>query len=729
MRGAFRFVRLALVLPALLWALRGEAAEGMFTLPELREELRDTLEARGMELLIDELYSTYGPSVEDAVGRLSNGGTGAVVSSQGLVLTNQHCILPNLHELAISGRNYLEEGYCATGRQQEVPLPGLSMRFTRVVRDVTPQILAFVGEAAPQAKRDSLAQMAGQRLIDSAEKKSGFEAELVRLRGGNTWQLVEYQTFRDVRLVVVPPRRIAQFGGEGENWLWPRHAGDFALLRIYTDAQRKPAAYAKSNVPYSPPWSLRVSVDGYKEGDLTMTLGYPGRSERYLTTAELQQRMQVVNPAVGRVLGQRNRVWKYHMDASPAVALKYALRYSQSENYRQKVVGENAALRRAGEEKRRDEEERAMFSWLAQQKNTGRSLAALDELRNLTLRRNPAVHRLIHYREGLANSLGFYQIANRFRGLQTALEKGDDEAIKRMTKLSKEDMASLFRDYDQETDRAMTRSMLKFLRGQLQPGELPAFYRLIDKDFGGDIDRFVDELFRESAFVSPERLGRMLARPKAKQLQKDLGMQLCQATHAKMQEDLNMLVKAHPALEEGQRLYQAAWVAKEGKGRMYPNANGTLRFSYGRVEGYSPDAIRTFGPVTSLEGMLLREDEQLDGFEVDARLKGLSERKDYFQYRNAESMMSLNFLTTNDVVAGNSGSPVLNAHGDVIGLCFDTNSEGLLGEVGYSPRVSRAINLDIRYVLFYLRKYTEGLWLFSEFRVVRDGKEEGVFYD
>ncbi|PID90916.1 MAG: hypothetical protein CSA97_00445 [Bacteroidetes bacterium] len=728
MRSAFRSVRFPLLLLVLLCSLRAGAAEGLWLLPEMREGLRDTLKDRGMELDFDELYSVYGSSVEDAVCHLSNGGTGAVVSAQGLVLTNQHCILSNLQALSSQKKNYIEEGFCAAGRLQEIPLPGLSVRFTRVVRDVSRQILSFVGDAT-QEERDSLVRAAGQRLIDSAEKKSGWEAELVRLRAGSTWHLVEYQTFRDIRLVAVPPQRIAQFGGEGENWQWPRHAGDFALLRIYTDAERKPATYAESNVPYTPRWNLKVCIDGYKEGDFTMSLGYPGRTERYLTVAQLQQRMQLINPTVGRILGARGRVWKRHMEASPAVALKYAARYAQSENLRRKAVGENAAIRRMKTLEVKRKEERALASWLARQKGMGKYLDATDRIRRATLQRSPAIRRVLYYREGLANSLGFYRIASRFRGLQAALEREDSQAIDRITGLSGEAIEELYRDYDVATDREMASTMLKLLRQQLQGEDLPAFYALIDSDFGGDIDRFVDELFRESAFVSPDRLKKLLRRPKAKYLQQDLGMRLCLSTHAKMWEALQVLQGLLPQLEEGQRLYQAAWMAREGKVRMYPNANGTLRFSYGRVEGYSPDAVQNFGPATSLEEMVLREGEQLEGFEVDERLRGLCSRKDYFSYATSAGEMPLNFLTTNDVVGGNSGSPIFNARGEVIGLCFDANSEGLIGEVAYSPRVSRSINLDIRYVLFYLKKYAEAFWLFGEFRVVKDGHEEGVFYD
>lgn len=714
------------VLVALMLCTAVRADEGMWLLPLLYKYNAQTMEALGLKILPDQIYHPDGVSLKDAVVIFGNGCTGEVISTQGLVLTNHHCGYNAIQQHSSVEHDYLKDGFMAKTLQDEIPTPGLTCTFLVKLVDVTEKMLDSVYPEMPEFQRNFTLENTAKYLEEEASKGTHYKAKVNSYYGGNKYYLSLYEVFTDIRMVAAPPSSIGKFGADTDNWMYPRHTGDFSLFRIYAGPDNKPADYSPNNKPYVPKRTFTISLAGYKEGDFAMILGNPGSTDRFMTSWEVQSTMDVENTDRALIRGIKQDVWMRHMEADPAVRIKYSAKYAQSANYWKNAIGQNEALARLGVVAAKQAEEAKFSEWVAgDAKREEKYGKALSMVRSGVAKLNAPQHVLNYYAEALFRGMEFNRFAGAFQEMPEALKENDLEYKTRIQDYVAGDLYEKgYKDYDPATDREATVAMLRLFKEKMPAEALPSFYETIDKKFKGDIQKYVDKLFETSIFTDYNRLKSFVMKPSAKKLGEDMGFQLSTSVRKKM---AKYSLAMHAALEEvqaGNRLYIAGRLEMLGDKPSYPDANFTMRLTYGTVKGYSPRDAVDYRYYTTLKGVMEKENPESWEFQVPEKLKKLYEMKDYDRYAMPGKVMPVNFLTNNDITGGNSGSPVLNAYGELIGCAFDGNWESLSGDIAFEPNLQRCINVDIRYILFILERYLGGHRLVGEMYLVSQTHED-----
>lgn len=692
------------------------ADEGMWLLPLLQKMNMGTMKAQGLELSADDIYSVNHSSLKDAVVMFGRGCTGEVVSDKGLLITNHHCGFDYFHSFSSKENNMLENGFWAQSMEEELPVPGLTVSFLVKIEDVTDKVKSQLDTITDDSALGFKLRRIGRTLAGEVAKEKGIEASLESFYNGTKYYLFIYQTFSDVRLVGVPPESIGKFGGDTENFMWPRHTGDFSLFRIYADKDNKPAEFSQKNIPYVPHNHLKISLKGVKAGDFTMVLGYPGFTTRYLTSPEVDELMESTHSIRNEVRAQRQQIMMNAMRENSDIRLKYSAKYFESSNAW--VVSKSMLeLYRSCnlQEKffRRDSifrQKVSTSSEFGQEYGT-----ALSLIEGAVAGRRKAMY--AHHFLNEALMMGTEVYVNGIRSSYFVKMLGEPnqggakmgETRERLVKNGR----AFFRDYDKELDREITVAMLTLVKNRLSPEYRPVFFKTIDDKFKGNIEAYVDDMFRRSVFVDSVKYMKMMLKPSGTKLQNDPGFVYAQELFNKVLELKNVYIKYSPELKKGKQLFMLGLIAMDSTKALYPDANFTMRLSTGSVEGYSPrDGIYDL-PFTRLKGVMQKEDSTDFEFVVPRKLKQLYAAKDYGRYGN-KGEMPVCFLTTNDITGGNSGSPVLNAHGELVGVAFDGVYESLATDIFYDKQLNRSICLDIRYLLFVIDKYANDSRLIQE---------------
>ncbi|HUW05704.1 MAG TPA: S46 family peptidase [Williamwhitmania sp.] len=692
------------------------ADEGMWLLPLLQKMNMGTMKAQGLELSADDIYSVNHSSLKDAVVMFGRGCTGEVVSDKGLLITNHHCGFDYFHSFSSKENNMLENGFWAQSMEEELPVPGLTVSFLVKIEDVTDKVKSQLDTITDESALGFKLRRIGRTLAGEVAKEKGMEASLESFYNGTKYYLFIYQTFSDVRLVGVPPESIGKFGGDTENFMWPRHTGDFSLFRIYADKDNNPAEFSQKNIPYVPHNHLKISLKGVKEGDFTMVLGYPGFTTRYLTSPEVDELMESTHSIRNEVRAQRQQIMMNAMRENSDIRLKYSAKYFESSNAW--VVSKSMLeLYRSCnlQEKffRRD-------SIFRQKVNTSSEFGqeygtALPLIEGAVAGRRKAMYAHHFLNEALMMGTEVYVNGIRssyFVKMLGEPNQGGAKMVETRERLVKNARA-FFRDYDKEVDRKITVAMLTLVKSHLTPEYRPVFFKTIDDKFKGNIEAYVDDMFRRSVFVDSVKYMKMMLKPSETKLQNDPGFVYAQELFNKVLELKNVYIKYSPELKKGKQLFMLGLIAMDSTKALYPDANFTMRLSTGSVEGYSPrDGIYDL-PFTRLKGVIQKEDSTDFEFVVPRKLKQLYAAKDYGRYGN-KGEMPVCFLTTNDITGGNSGSPVLNAHGELVGVAFDGVYESLATDIFYDKQLNRSICLDIRYLLFVIDKYANDNRLIQE---------------
>ena len=692
--------KLFLLFAAACVTFSAAADEGMWMLPYLQKMNAKDMKARGCKLSAEEIYSMNNSSLKDAIVIFGGGCTGEIVSPDGLLFTNHHCGYGSIQALSSVEHDYLKNGFWAMSRAEEIPAPGLKVRFIRKIVDVTSDVLGAVPDIAGGEERSRLVAEHAEAVKSRFEAENpGMEISVKPFFGGNQFFAFVIEVFSDVRLVGTPPTSIGKFGGDTDNWMWPRHTGDFSIFRVYAGPDNKPADYAPENRPYKAEKFLKVSLNGYDEADFAMIMGFPGSTQRYMTSYEIDRMLEVENPQRIFIRGERQAILKEDMAASDKVRIQYASKYAQSSNYWKNSIGMSRGIKRLDVKGRKQEQEAAFRAWAA--KNTLPTegyVDALDKIRESVEETLPSYASLQYLQEAFLRAVEILTPARYSGSLKGAeLEKA---------------LKGFYKDYNMPTDRRVAKRMFRIVKENCK--ELPSvFAEVIDKRFGGDTDAYVDYLYDNSVFADEQRA--LAAVASGKELKEDPAAVLSESIVGKMRELSKAQKEGRQKYADGHRLYIAGLMRMQPKKAWASDAKFTIRLTYGRILPYNPaDGIR-YNYYTTLKGVMEKENpENPTEFTVPAKLKELYAAKDFGRYANAKGELPTCFLADCDITGGNSGSPVLNAKGSLIGLAFDGNWEAMSGDVAFEPELQRTIAVDVRYVLFVIDKFAGAGWLLDE---------------
>ena len=699
------------------------ADEGMWLLQMMQEQhLIDRLKAQGLLLETEDIYSPNSVSLKDAVGIFGRGCTGEIISPDGLILTNHHCGYDAIQQHSSVEHDYLRDGFWAKSRQEELPTPGLTFRFVERIVDVTDKVNADIKAGKVKEEitftTNYLNALAHAEMAQSDLRgKPGISAQALPFYAGNKYYVIFLKTYSDVRMVAAPPSSIGKFGGETDNWMWPRHTCDFSVFRIYADANGEPAAYSPNNVPLKAKKHLAISLKGIEEGDYAMIMGFPGSTNRYLTQSEVKQRMTASNEPRIRIRGARQGVLKTEMYANDKIRIQYASKYASSSNYWKNSIGMNKAIidNKVLETKA---EQEARFAQYAKETGNEAYAKVVSQIDALIEKANPIVYQYNCFNEILRNGIEFSIPSNNLDSLRAALVSKDKEGIQKYSEKLRIAFGHIHnKDYDHEVDRKVAKVLLPLYAEMVEADQLPAFYATIQGRFKGNYDAYVDELYDNSIYASEANLNKFLKKPTVKAIDNDLMKAFIEAKY----EIGNKLIKAYNEAHQGIDLLHKTYVrglcdiyAPEPKA---PDANFTLRLTYGNVKPYDPKDGVSYKYYTTLKGVMEKEDPTNPEFVVPDKLKELYEAKDYGQYALANGELPTCFLTTNDITGGNSGSPVINGNGELIGCAFDGNWESLSGDINFDHNLQRCIAVDIRYVLFIIDKFGDCKHLIDEMTI------------
>lgn len=708
----------ALTLPA-------PADEGMWMLTDLKRQNEAAMQELGLLLPADSIYNPEGIALKDAVVHFGGGCTGEVISAEGLVLTNHHCGYSAIQQHSSVEHDYLTDGFWAMSRQEELPCKGLTMTFIDRILDVTDYVRQQLAKDADPQGTNYLSPKYLTLVCERFLKEQnialgeGGKAELKAFYGGNRYYLFVKTEYSDIRMVGAPPSSIGKFGADTDNWMWPRHTGDFSLFRIYADKDGRPAAYSPDNVPLRVKKHLNISLRGYKEGDFAFVMGFPGRNWRYMIADEVEERMQTTNFMRHHVRDARQRVLMEQMLRDDAVRIHYASKYASSANYWKNAIGMNEGLVRLHVLDTKRAQQEALLQ-------RGRELgdttyqAAFDRIRTIVQKRRPALYHQQAIQEALVTALDFMRIPST-TALVTALKSKDKAAIQAATDSLRQAADKYFASVPYpEVEKLVGKEMLRTYAKYIPADQRIGIFQVIDKRFKGDTDAFIDACFKYSIFGSRENFDKFIRKPKLYKVTSDW-MVLFKYSIT------DGLLQTAIAMMDANRDYNAAhktWVKgmmdlRQANGQpIYPDANSTLRLTYGKVASYEPADGAVYDYQTTLEGVMQKEDPTNWEFVVPDKLKQLWKTKDFGRYALEDGRMPVCFIVDTDNTGGNSGSPVFNARGELIGTAFDRNYEGLTGDIAFRPSSQRAACVDIRYTLFIIEKYAGASHLIDELSIV-----------
>ena len=711
-------LRLTAVIFLSIYLSNAFADEGMWLLGNLHKnkETNQLMKELGLKMPVNKIYDPKKPCLADAVVSFGGFCSGVVVSEDGLVFTNHHCGFGSIQQHSSVEHDYLKDGFVARSLKEELPNPELFVRFLLRTEDVTKRVISATRHAKTETERrvavDSIMNVIG---MEVSEKDSTLTGIVDTYYAGNEFWLSVYRDYNDVRLVFAPPSSVGKFGWDTDNWMWPRHTGDFSVFRIYSNKQNGPTDYSPENVPYHPSYVAPISLDGYKEGSFCMTLGYPGSTERYLSSYGIEEMMNGINQAMIDVRGAKQAVWKREMDKRPDIRIKYASKYDESSNYWKNSIGTNKAIKQLKVLEKKRVAEAALREWIQSHPEEREKLLRLFSSLELNYNnRRETNHALAYFGESFINGPELVQLALEI--LNFDFEAEEKLVVTRMKKLLEK-----YDNLDLSIDKEVFASMLKEYQSKVDKKYLPAMYAKIDTTYHGNIQAYVDTLYATSHITSPSGLKRFLERDTTYNLIDDPAISLSLDLIVKYYEMNQSISEASEQIERGERKFNAAMRRMYADHNFYPDANSTMRLSFGTVGGYSPFDGAVYDYYTTVKGIFQKVKEHAGDvdFAVQPELLTLLSSGDFGQYANKEGDMSVCFISNNDITGGNSGSAMFNDKGELLGLAFDGNWEAMSSDIVFEPDLQRCIGVDSRYVLFMMEKYGKAGNLVQELKVVR----------
>ncbi|MGP1462496.1 S46 family peptidase [Tannerella sp.] len=694
------------------------ADEGMWVLKELNKENLARMQELGLTVPIETLYSETNPCIANAVVIFGGGCTGITVSDQGLVFTNHHCGYSAIQKLSSVTHDYLKNGFISQSLQEELPVEGLKVQYLKETVDVSGRILSQIEGIDDEFKRITKADSIGQAICDSIGKdNSSLSARVIPFYSRNKYYLVVYNVFRDVRLAFAPPSSLGKFGGDTDNWMYPRHTCDFSVFRVYADANNQPAEYSANNRPYRPDYVAEISLQGYDEKDYAMTIGFPGRTNRYLSSWGVQQRIEDSNKPRIEVRGIKQDIWKKAMLESDAVRIKYASKYAGSSNYWKNSIGMNRGLARLDVIDRKKSEEAAFAAWVnqmpARKTEYGDVLHLLEKGYTSSAEYQKYATYLMEAFAGGAEIIRLARIINSV-DVKNSTPEEIDERING-------DLQAFYKDYEPTLDQHVLAAMMRIVKERVPASFLPDIYGKVDKKYKGDYEKYAADVFGNTMLTSFEKVSALLKNPKQyeKVMKKDPAAVLSLSAMLAMYDIQQQVAAWDNDIDKGERLYLAGLQEMHPDRSFYSDANFTMRMSYGTIGGYRPYDAAWYNFYTTDKGILEKEDPKSSEFWVQPEILNMVKARDFGPYANEQGGLQLCFISNNDITGGNSGSPVFDKNGRVIGLAFDGNWEAMSGDIAFEPDLQRTISVDIRYVLWMIDKWGKCPRLLEELKLVK----------
>ena len=690
------------------------ADEGMWLVSMLNRITMAEAQGLGLNLSAEEIYDINNASLKDAIVRLNGGScTGEVISSQGLVLTNHHCAYDAIQGFSSTENDYLTDGFFALAHDQEMHIDDFVISFLVRIDDVTARILENVTMEMSEDERNAAIREARKALMEEMNPEGDKELQLKSFYYDNEFYMFEYKTYRDIRLVAAPPESVGKYGGDTDNWMWPRHTGDFSMLRIYADENNEPADFSENNVPYQPKRHLRISMDGVSEGDFTMVMGYPGSTDRFLSSWGIDQALRLYNPSVVDVRDLKLKTMKSHMDADPAVRIQYAAKYAQTANYWKYYIGQSKGLKRLDVESKKQALEARFTNWVnADADRQAEYSEALGLIQSYYQDTDASVQGKVYALEAGLIGCDISLFSFRFYRMAAGLFSEDAEEVA-ATQTAMTDLANgFFKEYDQATDRDLFINLMTKFRDDIDPAYHPSFFATVADKYKNDFSRFADKMYAKSFLVDADRCAEFIANPSQKVMDKDLAIIVGQSAI-----QTYLAGQANPAEDKfnrGYRLFVKGLREMDADQAIAPDANSTMRMTFGSVAPYKAADAVNYDFITTANGILEKKDNSNPEFIVPDALDDLIRSRDFGQYAEESGELVVCFIHGTDITGGNSGSPVLDANGDLIGCAFDGNWEAMSGDIAFETELQRTISVDIRYVTWILDKFAGAQNLIDE---------------
>ncbi|NOZ45371.1 MAG: S46 family peptidase [Chlorobi bacterium] len=716
--------RLLGVIIILFATIASQADEGMWIPMLLNKYNIEDMQKKGFKLTAEDIYSINHTSMKDAVVLFGRGCTGELISDEGLIITNHHCGFSAIQSHSSLEHDYLTDGFWAKTNDEELPNPGLQVRILVKMEDVTDSVLFNITDKMTEEERQNSITKSISKIKKLASEGNNYDILVKPFFYGNQYFLIEYEVFNDIRLVGAPPSSIGKFGGDTDNWMWPRHTGDFSIFRVYVNNDNKPAKYSKDNVPYKPKYHFPISLQGVKKDDFTMVYGFPGRTSEYLTSYAVNLISKVENPKQIELRAERLKIMVKEMDANDEVRIQYASKYARVSNYWKKWIGENKGLQKLGAIEKKQQFENEFTNWVnSSEERKEKYGKVLTDLKDLYTQIEP--YKLtIDYMYEAVYAVELLKFASKFNVLVNYYnQKIPEEELKTKLERLKKVTTSFYKDYylpiDKNSFVKLMQSYNENIPEQFQP---QLFKQLVNAKYKGNYNDFADYLYNKSIFSNKEKTLKFLENYKlsnVKKLIKDPAYALYASFAKNADENIypNYL-KLKDRITRLNRIYLNGMREMQPDKIFYPDANSTLRVAYGKVDDYYPRDAVHYDYYTTLSGIIEKDNPDIYDYKVPDKLKNLYYSKNYGQY-GQDSTMHICFTATNHTTGGNSGSPVLNDKGQLIGVNFDRNWEGTMSDIMYDPNQCRNIILDIRYALFIIDKFAGDKRLIDEMTIVK----------
>lgn len=710
-----------LVLAMLLISAGVYATEGMW-LPFLLMQNEKDMKSMGMKISAEDIYSVNQASLKDAIVHFGGFCTGEVISNRGLVLTNHHCGYGAIQSHSSVENDYLKKGFWARNNSEELPNKGLFVAFIKYMEDVTVPMFAGITDEMTEEQKQAVFAENARKLEEAHKAKNGYEIAIKPIYYGNQFILIAMQKYTDIRLVGAPPSSIGKFGSDTDNWMWPRHTGDFSIFRIYADANNNPAEYSESNVPFQPIKHLSISLKGIEKDDFTMVFGFPGRTEEYLPLEAVEQVTEDLNPARIEVRRALLAELDKRMRSDDEVRIKYAAKYASIANAYKKWIGQNLGIERTGGLEAIAKEQSDFITAVQKNEKWKASYGNLiPEMNKLIEEQNNYAVGREYIVEILIRGWGLASFAGSFDKLINLAHNGSEEEVRAFIDTQKDKWDEFYKDYDKSVDRQVAKTLLNLWATQKRTQLIPESIAPLAAD--EELETLLNAIYdfgllpnREEFYnaLETDPVGTVLS------LENEASIQLYKQVIAWYTEVINPKYQSlQLRIDDLQKTYMKAQMEVFNKKKFYPDANSTLRLTYGKVDGYEPADGVAYDFKTTLDGVMQKYVPGDYEFDVDPKLIELYNTKDYGQYARKDGKLSVCFIASNHTSGGNSGSPALNAKGELIGLNFDRVWEGTMSDLYYDPSICRNVMVDIRYVLFVVDKFAGAGYLLNEMTIVK----------
>lgn len=709
------------------------ADEGMW-LPQLIKTINESdMQAQGLRLTAADLYSVNNASIKDAIVSLNGGScTGEMISKEGLMLTNHHCAFDDIQEHSSISNNYIKDGFWAMNHSEELQNKNLTASFLLSIEEVSAEILTELSGDMTETERANKIREVSKKIIQEKTKDTHLNAQVKSFFGGNNFYLLTYETFKDVRLVGAPPSSIGKFGGDTDNWMWPRHTGDFALYRIYCAPDGSPAEYSIKNIPYKPKHHLPIQLDGVENGDYTMIFGYPGTTNRYLTSWGVRQALNISNPAIVDIRSEKLSIIKAGMDLSKKAKIQYASKYASTANYWKYFIGQSKGLKSMKVLDKKLAIEEDFKSWILKDVNRSEKYgSALDLIKDAYHDNKNIELNRIYLNEAIFMGSEIMYWSFKMHRAISKLPKEKKERNRALRKIKKE-ANKFYKDYSPSIDQELFGAMLEMYYYNVPASQHAPIFKKIENQLFGfrklDFDWYAKMTFKKSIFASKEKFLTFLKTPYITTIKRDPAYQTIISIYNQYIEQVSSKRNnVREKLKKGNRLFIAGIREMNPEKKYYPDANSTMRTTYGNVGDYKPGEAMHYDYYTTINGVMQKEESTSEEFEVADKLKELYNLGEYGKYADKKGNLRVNFISNNDITGGNSGSPVINAWGELVGTAFDGNWEAMSGDIAFEKEIQRTISVDIRYILFIIDKFAGATHLIDEMTIAPRRKKTFTF--